>query len=125
MLNMLTLAHLRRLRTCTLVAALGWVAIMAPLAHADDTTTSADIIQFGFEPATLQVAPGTTVTWTNHDSIIHSVTSGTPDAADGAFDSGFFDQNGTYSFTFTDAGEYAYFCMRHNFMRASVSVVGS
>jgi len=73
--------------------------------------------------AALQVAAGTTVTWTNHDAIIHSVTSGSPDAPDGAFDSGFFDQAGTFSFTFTDSGDYTYFCMRHNFMRGTVSVV--
>ncbi len=116
-------AQLHRLRFCTLTVALGLFALTAPLAHADDATATADIIQFGFEPATLQVGAGTTVTWTNHDAIIHSVTSGSPDEPDGAFDSGFFDQDGTFSFTFTDSGDYTYFCMRHNFMRGTVSVV--
>ena len=123
LLKMSIPAQLHRLRFSTLAVALGLLALTAPLTHADDAIATADIIQFGFEPAALQVAAGTTVTWTNHDAIIHSVTSGAPDAPDGAFDSGFFDQNGTFSFTFTDSGEYTYFCLRHNFMRGTVSVV--
>jgi plastocyanin len=122
LLNMSISAQMHRVRFYTLAAALGLFALTAPPTHADDATT-ADIIQFGFEPAALQVAAGTTVTWTNHDAIIHSVTSGSPDAPEGAFDSGFFDQDGTFSFTFTDSGDYTYFCMRHNFMRGTVSVV--
>src|SRR5579859_3773263 len=101
---MSTPAQLHRLRFCTLAVALGLLALTARLTHADDASATADIIQFDFEPAALQVAAGTTVTWTNHDAIIHSVTGGSPDAPDGAFDSGFFNQAGTFSFTFTDSG---------------------
>ena len=122
-MNMFIPARLYRLRSCTLALVISLFALTAPLAHADDGAATANIIQFGFEPATLQVAAGTTVTWTNHDAIIHSVTSGTPDAPDGAFDSGFFDQDGSFSFAFTDTGDYTYFCMRHNFMRGTVTVV--
>ncbi len=107
-------------------SAMGTAAVLAvlatPAAHADDATATMDISQFAFAPAALQVPVGTTVTWTNHDAIIHSVTNGTPDAPAAAFDSGFFDQDGTFSFTFNDAGDYPYFCKRHNFMQGTISV---
>ncbi len=109
-------------RGSALAAALAVSLMATPLSHAQDATAPADIVQFAFQPEGLQVAAGTTVTWTNHDAIVHSVSQGTPDAPGTAFDSGLFDQDQTFSFTFTDAGEYTYFCMRHNFMRGRISV---
>ncbi len=86
-------------------------------------TATVDIKLFGFQPAVLEVHVGTTVTWTNRDDIEHSITSGAPPEADGSFDSGFFAQDGTYSYTFNTPGEYAYFCQRHNSMTGLVRVV--
>ncbi|MGI9147371.1 MAG: cupredoxin domain-containing protein [Chloroflexota bacterium] len=119
MLGLIRPQHLDHLfRGPILAAALALSFVAAPVSHAQD----ADVIQFAFQPTPLQLAVGTTVTWTNHDSIVHSVTHGTPDAPGGSFDSGLFDENQTFSFTFTDAGDYTYFCMRHNFMRGTISV---
>jgi plastocyanin len=81
-----------------------------------------DIKLFNF-PDVVEVAVGTTVTWTNLDNTQHSVSSGTPDAPGDLFDSGFFEQDGTFSFTFTEPGDYAYFCMRHNHMQGIIRVV--
>ena len=107
---MLIPALLQRLRYCTLLAALGLLALIAPRAIADDAAATADIIQFGFEPTTLQVAPGTTVTWTNHDAIIHSVTSGEQNVTRRRLRLGVLGiQTGTFSFTFIDTGDYTYF----------------
>ena len=61
-----------------------------------------------FQPNVLTVKVGTTVTWTNKESLQHTVTSDT-----GLFDSGLLSQGGTFSYTFTKAGEYSYYCTPH------------
>ena len=80
---------------------------------------AAEIKQFAFQPKTLEVPVGTTVTWTNQDAIQHSVT-----ATDGSFDSGFFTQGGTFAQTFEQPGTYAYYCARHGSMQGEVTVIG-
>ncbi|MEX0868757.1 MAG: plastocyanin/azurin family copper-binding protein [Nitriliruptoraceae bacterium] len=68
----------------------------------------------------LEVPVGTTVTWTNEDpGIMHTVT-----AADGSFDSGLLAEGATFSYTFTETGEYEYLCTPHPWMRAKVVVTG-
>jgi plastocyanin len=78
---------------------------------------AAEIKQFAFQPRSLEVPVGTTVTWTNNDAIQHSVT-----ASDNSFDSGFFTQGGTYSHTFDQPGTYAYYCARHGSMMGEIKV---
>lgn len=76
-----------------------------------------------FNPSGITVTQGTTVTWTNKDGYAHTVTSGTPDNADGKFDSGTINSGGTYSYTFTSAGTYNYFCRFHaSMMTGTVTV---
>jgi plastocyanin len=75
------------------------------------------IDNFIFSPATLTVAPGTTVTWTNDDDIPHTVT-----AKDKAFRSKPLDTGDRFSFTFATLGEYAYFCSLHPHMVGKVIV---
>ncbi|MBA3943824.1 MAG: cupredoxin domain-containing protein [Herpetosiphonaceae bacterium] len=82
----------------------------------------AEIKLFQFKPNVLEIKAGTTVVWTNGDAIEHSVTSGTPPTANGAFDSGFFTQGQSFTFTFTKPGTYSYFCMRHNSMTGTIVV---
>ncbi len=91
-------------------------------AAAAQQKAAADIKLFQFQPGTIEVRAGTTVEWTNRDDIEHSVTSGTPNAPAGDFDSGFFTRGGSYAFTFTKPGTYSYFCRRHPSMTASVVV---
>jgi plastocyanin len=67
---------------------------------------------FKANPMTLEVAKGTTVTWTNSDPTAHTVTSGTNRQSDGKFD-GEIGQGETFTFTFQQAGTFEYFCMRH------------
>lgn len=66
-----------------------------------------------FVPASLTVPAGTTVTWTNKDSFEHTVTSGTPNAPDGKFDSGTIASGKTFSFKFDTKGTYSYYCKVH------------
>jgi plastocyanin len=72
---------------------------------------------FAFNPVTITVVAGTTITWTNKDAVAHTVTSDT-----GAFDSGSIAANGTYSRTFSTTGTFAYHCTFHAGMNATVVV---
>jgi plastocyanin len=68
-----------------------------------------------FNPASVTVTAGTTIKWTNKDSITHTVT-----ADDNSFDSGNIAANGTFSHTFSSAGTFTYHCKIHPNMTASV-----
>ncbi|MBI3742491.1 MAG: hypothetical protein HY257_12150 [Chloroflexi bacterium] len=81
-----------------------------------------DIKLFQYQPNPIEIKVGTMVTWTNQDNIQHSVTNGTPPTPGKEFDSGLFDQGKTFSFTFTKAGNYPYFCVRHNSLVGIVKV---
>jgi len=72
---------------------------------------------FSFGPATLTVAVGTTVSWTNRDDIPHTVVS-----TDKVFKSKVLDTDEKFSFTFAKAGTYPYFCSIHPKMTGSVVV---
>ena len=100
---------------------LGRLAIAATLtmllgahAHADDTNVTID--NFTFSPAELTVKVGTTVTWKNHDDIPHTVVSA------GKFRSKTLDTDDSFSFTFTAAGDYKYFCSLHPHMTGTIKV---
>ncbi len=86
-------------------------------------TTTVDIKGFRYIPTPIQVVVGSTVTWTQVDSIPHTVTHGLPASPGSAFDSGYLAQGQTFSFTFKEPGEYPYFCIPHPNMRAVVRVV--
>lgn len=83
------------------------------------TGNAVDITNFSFAPAALTVKAGTTVTWTNKDGDAHTVTS---QGSGGPLRSAALGTNGTYSFTFTTPGTYAYLCTIHPFMTATVTV---
>ena len=70
-----------------------------------------------FDPSSITVTAGTTVTWTNKDAIGHTVTSDS-----GFFDSGNIGTNGTYSYMFATEGTFNYHCKVHPAMIASVTV---
>ena len=89
----------------------------------NQTTAQVDIKLFTFKPKVLEVPIGTTVIWINRDAIEHTITQGTPEEPADGFDSGFFKQGETFSFTFKETGSYSYFCKRHNFMHGKIKVV--
>ncbi|MGH2378548.1 MAG: cupredoxin domain-containing protein [Candidatus Limnocylindria bacterium] len=66
-----------------------------------------------FVPASIMVAAGTTVTWSNKDRMAHTVTSGVPRARDRRFDRTLSPGTGTFTFTFEEPGVYTYFCQFH------------
>jgi plastocyanin len=108
-------------KTILRLAALSLVALVlfAPTAGAQGKTTTVSIKDFAFNPPNATVAPGTTVTWVNNDQAPHTAT-----ADDGAFDSGTLQPGQSFSFTFDEAGTYAYHCNIHPDMTATVTVSG-
>jgi plastocyanin len=86
-------------------------------APAPNSTTTVSIHDLTFDPATLNVAPGTTVTWTNNDHVAHTVT-----ADDGLFDSGVLEPGQSYSTWLGGSGTVTYHCEIHPDMKGSVVV---
>ena len=80
-------------------------------------TAEVKIDNFSFGPAELTVPVGTTVTWTNRDDIPHTVVS-----TEGVFKSKVLDTDEKFSFTFSKAGSYPYFCSIHPKMTGKVVV---
>ena len=70
----------------------------------------------------IEVQAGTTVTWTNDDAVPHTVTSTKSDDVDSAtsdlFDSGTLQTGESFSYTFTEAGDYPYECTIHASMQS-------
>ena len=75
------------------------------------------IDNFVFGPQTLTVPVGTTVTWTNSDDIPHTSVS-----TEGVFKSKVLDTDEKFSYTFTKAGTYPYYCTIHPKMTGKVVV---
>ena len=81
------------------------------------TSPEINISGFAFVPATVTVTVGTTVTWTNLDSVAHTITSETD-----LFDSGNLARNATFSYSFTDRGTFNYYCANHPYIKGEVVV---
>ena len=78
-----------------------------------------------YKPYSISVKTGDTVTWHNKDSASHTVTSGSSTGGpDGLFDSSLFLSGATFSHTFSNPGNYNYYCMVHPWMKGEVSVSG-
>ena len=84
-------------------------------ALADDPTIK--IANFTFDPPTLTVKAGTTVTWVNADDIPHLVSE-----KDGKFRSPALDTDEKFSQTFSTAGTVEYFCIIHPHMTGKIVV---
>jgi len=97
------------------------ILVGSPPATAGDQPSAANtevkIDNFSFGPQEVTVAVGTTVTWTNRDDIPHTVVS-----TDGVFKSKVRDTDEKFSYTFTKAGTYPYYCSVHPKMTGKVVV---
>lgn len=94
---------------------MGSASLTTPAAPA--TGNQVNIDGFAFAPATLTVAAGTTVTWTNRDEEPHTVA-----ASDGSFHSPGMGTGATFTHTFTDPGTFDYVCSIHPMMHGTVVV---
>ncbi|NOJ27408.1 MAG: hypothetical protein DA330_05295 [Nitrososphaera sp.] len=70
-----------------------------------------------YQPLHIEVSQGTTVTWTNNDSVVHTVTG-----TNNEFDSNLIYKDNSWSFKFDSAGQYDYYCTIHPWMQGSVKV---
>ena len=92
-------------------------------AKTDETADGATVTMklIAFQPESITVDAGASVTWKQTDPGVHTVTSGTVDQGtggvtekpDGTFDSGNLETGKTFSFTFAEPGTYSYFCAVH------------
>lgn len=82
------------------------------------TENQVTIQNFSFSPQTLNIKVGTTVTWANEDSAAHTVISDN----DGPLKSNNLNKGESYSFTFNEAGEFAYHCSIHSSVQGKVVV---
>jgi len=100
-------------------ATLATIAIVAGLASGQALAADAQvkIANFTFDPPTLTVKAGTTVTWINADDIPHLVSE-----KDGKFRSSALDTNDKFSQTFATAGTVEYFCAIHPHMTGKIVV---
>lgn len=96
------------------VALAAAMALQIAGARSEEVTVTID--NFTFSPAELTVKVGTTVTWKNQDDIPHTVVSA------GKFKSKALDTDDSYSFTFSSAGDYNYFCSLHPHMTGMIKV---
>jgi plastocyanin len=86
-----------------------------------------------FSPNPVKASVGDTVTWTNDDTTIHTVTSGTGSADPNmgkVFDSSpglktLFAPKQTFTHVFTEAGTFPYFCQLHPTMMGTVEVAAA
>jgi plastocyanin len=94
---------------------------VSPSVKANDQPSAANaavkIDNFVFGPQTITVPVGATVTWTNADDIPHTSVS-----TDGVFKSKVLDTDEKFSYTFTKAGTYPYYCTIHPKMTGKVVV---
>jgi plastocyanin len=107
--------------TASLVIAVTLLVAGSPSVSANDqpseTEAAVKIDNFVFGPQNITVPVGTTVTWTNKDDIPHTTVS-----TDGVFKSKVLDTDEHFSFKFTKAGTYAYYCSVHPKMTGKVIV---
>jgi plastocyanin len=87
------------------------------VSRADSNGSQVTIDNFSFAPAILQVKVGTTVTWTNHDDIPHSILCPVLNVHSHALDT-----DESFSYTFDKAGTYDYMCGIHPHMHGQVVV---
>ncbi len=108
------------LATPAMIAVLLWFAGSSRVTANDQPSTAnaaVKIDNFVFGPQALTVPVGATVTWTNSDDIPHTAVS-----TDGVFKSKVMDTDEKFSYTFTKAGTYPYYCSIHPKMTGKVVV---
>ena len=124
--------------TTLVITILGVIAILPHIVHPQQnlvyaqTAASVSIVKGSsspsiskpYDPSPLTVKAGTTVTWTNNDSTIHTVTSGLPEKGDVGtlFDSSLISPGNTFVHVFDKQGTFDYSCTLHPFMHGQINV---
>jgi len=103
--------------TTTTASIAGPMVDILPMSGMDDNSAAPF-----YSPQTITVVIGVnnTVTWTNGDTVPHTVT-----ATDGSFNSGNLNPGQAWSHTFTTPGTYTYYCSYHSWMKGTVIVLAA
>lgn len=88
----------------------------APASQGAQAENTIIIKNYAFNPPSLSVSKGATVTWTNEEDISHTVTM------EGVFDSGALTKGKSFSYKFDHKGEFAYYCSFHQSMNGKITV---
>jgi plastocyanin len=97
------------------------LVLLGPAATAGAASSGVSIQNFSFQPSTVGVSVGDTVTWTQKDTgTQHTVTSD-----NGSFGSGNLLAGQTFAHTFNQPGTFSYHCNIHPSMMGTVTVAGS
>ncbi len=111
---------MKRFRVGSMAVGIAWVLAGICLGGATTEPATVKIENFSYEPKELTVAVGTTVTWVNEDDVPHTATG---EGESPAFDSKALDTDDKFSFTFSKAGTYPYYCKVHPHMKGTIVVV--
>ncbi|MCL8016416.1 cupredoxin family copper-binding protein [Streptomyces sp. AS02] len=95
------------------------LVFVVPGGQASAATYRVTMSGYAYSPATLTIPAGSTVTWTNQDTAPHDVKTTSGPAA---VHSPMLNKGGSWSFTFTTPGTYAYYCTVHPNMTARIVV---
>ena len=116
--SLVALALAAAVAACSTSSSTAPGAASAPGSGGNGTSGNAvEIKDFAFAPASLTIAAGTTVSWTNRDSPAHTVT-----ADDGSFDSKQLANGASFTHTFATAGTFTYHCAIHSSMKGTIVV---
>ncbi|MFA6322218.1 MAG: cupredoxin family copper-binding protein [Candidatus Buchananbacteria bacterium] len=109
---------------CTLSSVNPTTGQNPPLADQTTTTKEQNLVQdsqtvlikdFTFTPQTLTVKAGSTVKWINNDTVPHIISGKN-------FKSETLNQGDSFSYTFTQAGDFSYLCGIHTYMKGKIIV---
>ena len=80
------------------------------------------ILNYEFNPESIAIKSGTTITWINLDVVTHTIDAGTHENPADLFESGSLKQNETFSYTCNEPGVYVYHCDPHPYMEGVIIV---
>jgi plastocyanin len=103
-----------------LIALISLMSFSGSLGQSQPAAKTIEIKDFSFQPSSISVPVGTSVTWVNHDQASHTITSD-----DGKFDSGTMKNGAEFNFTFFQPGTYSYHCNIHPSMNGMVTVTSA
>ena len=99
------------------ITAFGYLARPGTARTVPSDPAAVTVKDYAFQPRSLTVAPGATVTWTNRDRVLHTVVG-----RNGDWGSARLAQGQAFTRTFTQPGTYEYYCDLHPGMRGRVAV---
>ena len=105
-----------------LLLGMSGLTVLTPISEANEgrASHSVSIQGFAFNPSSMTIDVGDSVTWTNNDGSSHTASSTSGPVS---FDSGTLSGGATFTFTFNTAGSYDYRCNIHTSMTATITVV--